>query len=92
MSSDEFKILSKYYRDIKIVHRHSVNEAEYWVLPNNIGPEMQNKISDFFIFMIENNKLAIIYKIFLVNNNIHSLVLKFFINDLVEIFPTYEFF
>ena len=92
MSSDEFKILSKYYRDIKVVQRHSVNEAEYWVLPNNIGPEMQNKISDFFNYMIENNKLAIIYQNFFGQQQHTFVGSKIFINDLVEIFPTYEFF
>ena len=92
MTSDEFKILSKYYRDIKIVHRHSVNEAEYWVVPNNIGSDLQNKISDFFDFMIDSNRLAIIYKNFFGQQQHTFVGSKIFIRDLLEIFPTYEFF
>ena len=92
MSSDEFKILSKYYRDIKIVQRHSINEAEYWVLPNNIGSDMQNKISSFFNFMIDSNRLPIIYKNFYGQQQHTFVGSKIFIKDLIEIFPTYEFF
>ena len=92
MTSDEFKILSKYYRDIKIVHRHSVNEAEYWVVPSNIGSDLQIKISDFFDFMIDSNRLAIIYKNFFGQQQHTFVGSKIFIRDLLEIFPTYEFF
>ena len=92
MSSDEFKILSKYYRDIKIVQRHSINEAEYWVLPHNVGSGMQNKISEFFNVMIDTNRLAGIYQNFFGQQQ-HSFVgSKIFIKDLLEVFPTYEFF
>lgn len=92
MSSDEFKILSKYYRDIRIVKRHSINEAEYWVLPGNVGSNMQNKISDFFNLMINNNRLATIYQNFFGQQQHTFVGSKIFIKDLVEIFPTYEFF
>tara|TARA_Y100000766_G_scaffold266209_1_gene260366 strand:- start:458 stop:1861 length:1404 start_codon:yes stop_codon:yes gene_type:complete len=92
MSSDEFKILSKYYRDIKVVQRHSVNEAEYWVLPYNVGSDLQNKISEFFNVMIDNNRLAIIYRNFFGQQQHTFVGSKIFIKDLIEIFPTYEFF
>ena len=92
MSSDEFKILSKYYRDIRIVKKHSINEAEYWVLPGDIGSNMQDKISDFFNLMINNNRLAIIYENFFGQQQHTFVGSKTFIKDLVEIFPTYEFF
>ncbi len=92
MSSDEFKILSKYYRDIRIVKKHSINEAEYWVLPGDIGSNMQDKISDFFNLMINNNRLAKIYENFFGQQQHTFVGSKTFIKDLVEIFPTYEFF
>ncbi len=92
MSSDEFKILSKYYRDIKVIQRHSINEAEYWILPNDVGNEMQNKISEFFNYMINKNRLAIIYQNFFGQQQHTFVGSKIFIKDLIDIFPTYEFF
>ena len=91
LTSDEFKLFKKYYNNLEIVYRISSNEALSWLLPSNVGKDLENKLTEFFSYLIKNNKLNNIYSKYF-RDNTHTFVgTKIFLNDYLNIFPKYEF-
>ncbi len=91
LTSDEFKLFKKYYNNLEIVHKISSNEALSWLLPINVGKDLENKLTEFFSHLINDNKLNNIYNKYF-RDNIHTFVgTKIFLNDYLNIFPKYEF-
>ena len=92
MNSDEYKIFEKYFNSLTIIKKISLNQSQSWVLSSNIGKKFENKITDFFKEQIKDNNLSAIYSKFFRQKQ-HSFVgTKIFLNDLINIFPRYEFF
>ena len=48
LTSDEFKLFKKYYNNLEIVYKISSNEALSWLLPSNVGKDLENKLTEFF--------------------------------------------
>ncbi len=92
INSDEFKILSKYYSNLKAVEKLAINEPEAWALPSDIDKDLEEKISIFFKKMIQSNELSNIYSMFFKQQKYFFVGTKTFLNDLLNIFPRYEFF
>ena len=91
LTSDEFKLFKKYYSNLEIVYKISSNEALSWLLPSDVGKDLENKLTEFFSYIIENNKLNNIYNKYF-RDNTHTFVgTKIFLNDYLNIFPKYEF-
>ena len=91
LTSDEFKLFKKYYNNLEIVYKISSNEALSWLLPSNVGKDLENKLTEFFSYLIKNNKLNNIYSKYF-RDNTHTFVgTKIFLNDYLNIFPKYEF-
>ena len=91
LTSDEFKLFKKYYNNLEIVYRISSNEALSWLLPSNVGKDLEKKLTEFFSYLIKNNKLNNIYSKYF-RDNTHTFVgTKIFLNDYINIFPKYEF-
>ena len=92
INSDEFKLLSKYYSNLKVVERLAINEPESWILPKDVDKNLEEEVSIFFKKMIQTNMLSNIYSQFFKQQK-HSFVgTKIFLNDLLNVFPKYEFF
>ena len=91
LTSDEFKLFKQYYNNLEIVYRISSNEALSWLLPSDVGKDLENKLTEFFSHLINNNKLNNIYSKYF-RDNTHTFVgTKIFLNDYLNIFPKYEF-
>jgi len=92
MNSDELKLLKQYYPTLEIAFKIDSNEPQSWVLPIDVGKTLEKQISDFFKYMINENKLLNIYaKHF--RKHQHSFVgIKIFLDDYLNVFPKYEFF
>ena len=92
MNSDELKLLKQYYPTLEIAFKIDSNEPQSWVLPINIGKTFENKISNFFKYMINENKLLNIYAKHFRNQQYSFVGIKIFLDDYLNIFPKYEFF
>ncbi len=91
LSSDEFKLFKKYYNNLKTVHKISSNISLSWLLPKNVGSDLENKLVDFFSHLLNKNKLNYIYSRYF-RDNTHTFVgTKIFLKDYLNIFPKYEF-
>ena len=93
LNSDELMIYQKYFPEIKIAFQIKTDSPITWALPKDTGSGIENKISEFFTEMLKTNKISLIHRNHFSDKLNYSFVgSKSFINDLVNIFPLYEFY
>jgi len=93
LTSDELIFYKEYFSEINVAYKIDNDINSNWALPKNTSNELSEKISDFFTDMLKKNKLKYIKQKNLNSNSKYSFVgTKNFINDLVNVFPLYEFY
>ena len=93
LSSEELFYYQDYYPEISSLVKIGTDIKSHWALPEDSSNHMQNKISEFFTYMIKENKLQHIKQRYLNNGIQYNFVgSKNFVNDLVNTFPQYEFY
>jgi membrane-bound lytic murein transglycosylase F len=93
LSSDELFFYQDDFPEISSVFKIATDIKSYWTLPDDSSNHLQEKISEFFTFIIKENKLKYIKQRNLNNGPQYNFVgSKNFVNDLANIFPQYEFY
>ena len=93
LSSDELFFYQNDFPEISSLIKIGTDIKSYWMLPEDSSDHLQEKISEFFTFIIKENKLKYIKQRNLNNGAQYNFVgSKNFVNDLANIFPQYEFY
>ena len=93
LSSDELFFYQDDFPEISSLIKIGTDIKSYWMLPEDSSSHLQEKISEFFTFIIKENKLKYIKQRNLNNGAQYNFVgSKNFVNDLANIFPQYEFY
>ena len=93
LSSDELFFYQDDFPEISSLIKIGTDIKSYWTLPEDSSNHLQEKISEFFTFIIKENKLKYIKQRNLNNGPQYNFVgSKNFVNDLANIFPQYEFY
>ena len=93
LSSDELFFYQDYFPEISSLIKIGTDIKSYWALPEDSSDHLKEKVSEFFTYMIKENKLKYIKQRNLNNGAQYNFVgSKNFVNDLANIFPQYEFY
>jgi len=93
LSSDELFFYQNDFPEISSLIKIGTDIKSYWTLPEDSSDHLQQKISEFFTFIIKENRLKYIKQRNLNNGAQYNFVgSKNFVNDLANIFPQYEFY
>ena len=91
LNSDEFKLFKQYYSNLKSIHKISNNVSLSWLLPKDVGNDLEKNLTDFFSYLLDKNKLNNIYSRYF-RDNMHTFVgTKIFLKDYINVYPKYEF-
>ena len=93
INSDELHLYQKYYPEFEVAFKIKKNVPLTWAIPKNTNNLLEKSISAFFTEMLKVNKLSLIYKKYFSDKLQYTFVgTRSFLNDLVTVFPLYEFY